>query len=322
MRDNPSLLDSTDIPESPAELKAQLYALSAFVLEQVFPDVERWLMHNPNRLPGKSDLVVEDGVPALFLNSSSTLEWLKENPFAQIVHLMNSTSFGSVVAAQMKMKAEKPGLHPTFMRTHRRMRLLLSSKKYEKFDAGKETDPDKFPPIFVARGANTGYRAAWDMAVALPLVWREQFGQDMTQEEFEAIIRNSHPTASILASMHLDDLGPFFHFLQKRFKNPFRVSFDAPHFPPHAFIVIPFKDSYTLKIKPELISEWKSEVGHTKEGPYVRHGCPARDAKMGEHDKRSIIDFTMDYVSGIASRTIFPNCTLFVDQALEDITPN
>lgn len=327
--------ENPQVIESPETIKRELYAISAFLMEGIFPQIEAWIKQNPNTVPARIFGEKKDGISGHEIDSPYMTDQLQRRPVYGLQYFLNRTGLSEIFGEFLnKTLSEKPRegkatyaisipdakQRERLLRAYKRMEQLLADKKYEPFANSKQPTVENF----IGRGANTAYNASWDMMLTIPILWRSNFGADITREEYERVIRNSRKTAVLLASMHLDNFLALQDFVDKdfakgRFVNALISHRGEPRFPAEFFVLADIGDEIILQIDNKVLTEW--EEAQVQKGikltEYKRFGCPARDTRVESEGKKiSVIDFVYDYVGGLAVKMIAPNVTKFVDDTL------
>ena len=294
--------------------KREAYAITAYILEQVHPEIERAF---------EKDLAETGRFP----NTPEDQVYL-----TQVIHKQRDryADVARPILAKWvsAMEARPENDASQDVRAYRRLdELLEETRPVAELSAAYGGQVG----YFIMRGVNTAAQVSWGVLEAIPLAFERHFDRVITPEEFESIAASAEPLLSMLASMHIDRFSLASEFAGKM-ADPSSLLREI-EFPLEFFHIVEQADgNLGLAFDEIALARFQDFLRAQNEGlgfdaqdseadsnTIVRLGCPGRDARvMGPDGKpESVIASVYRLHRDMARIYLTPNLNEYTPRLLD-----
>lgn len=265
--------------------KVEINAITAFMIEKVWLDMLKEIQVNPPGLGLLKNRGTDMEVFSILKKEEAdkVYDRYKDNS-RMMLHVLKELSkdfldgFLSVWIQKMEDASDDINDNSLEKRSYDRLAFLLAN---ERSDTVR---------VQMLRGLNTAILEFWGTTEAIPIAYKEKFGRNITEKEFEEISINSRNLIYALAGSHVQV------FSQIHFKYKVHPSHS---FQDGSFYLREDNGKLSLEIKPEILAK----VGAGFD-PTVRTGCPA--IYSTGPSKRNVIAEMHDWVIDLAKTYYLP----------------
>lgn len=277
-----------------ADMKTEVYAIAAYVIERVHPETVRKVDEEERRNPEGR------------ISARTPSEVFR---FIRGIERLYPEAFEASLKEWLKDAQDEPGNENR--RVLDRMEKLLLGSHYGMRD---KSYPHGSIETFILRGAYSAADASWGALCAIPIAYFSRYGRILSPEEFREIAKRAEPLLVKIASMHIDS----FVAAREHAEHEARRTYGSTEFPSEFFAFEEVGGRPQLVLNPTLVDELDRTMqrrgGETGE---PRLGCPARDARVTSDGGRqeSVLSAVHKIYMGLAEKYLIPNLDVYVNGA-------
>lgn len=318
--DSPEDADTIELPEY-EKVKTEVYALTAYVIEQVHDDAFKTLTADPNTLKIRD--AIKYPVPEGEVGSFNLSKAREDFVYAEKVLGLAEQAYVSAFVDSLQKWSDRArkgeGESQYDHRVYGRLQDLLIETTLVNT---RKVNPLHHVESFIIRGANTVGSVSFDILRSIPFAYFNKYGKVISKDEYQSIAKQAEALVIQLSSLHIHSFSRLMQFTRAGSSLNRSVYLE---FPLEFFSLEDADGSPKLVFDQNALSQFE-QYKKTRGGDdhdEVRLGCPARDARTesasGERNL-SVVSSVYRFYGTIADALITPHLEAYTESLLEKAT--
>ena len=311
LRDHSYNLDAHAAREGES-VKTEIYALTAYILEQVHPEAVRHLYEREGEVAAYDNLRFPYAEGATLSTSKEYAALSPSELFSRIPNIEDAYPRAFNQALKRWLAEEETDGYAT----HAWRRL---SELTGQVHPGSFEEVSRGAAEFVTRGVHTAGKVSWNIMRAIPIAYEARFSRVITPDEFRDLAKEAETLVIMLASMHISSFSNTYDFIRSRASS---ISRHRQLEYPLELFKLEVKDGEPTIAFDELTVAAYEEYRQKKQVKHVREnesrlGCPARDARVqgATGSPESVVASVHRAYLDLAGKYLVPNLKKYTEGA-------